>query len=132
MRLSIALLFGLAACATPEPGHDVRGVYRGPASTQGAVTIDHEAIPGVMDAMTMDFAFTDTAGLGALRPGDKIRFRLTMPDGGAFRVDGLERLPDTTQLTLAPAMHDAPAMPEAAADTAATDPATADSAAAAR
>lgn len=136
MRLPLLALAGLAACATPEPSHEVRGVYQGPSSTQGAVTIAHEAIPGVMEAMTMDFAFTDTAGLGALSPGDKVRFRLTMPAGGVFRVDGLTRLPDTTRLVLAPTMQEAPgdtvSADTATPDTVASAPTAADSADGAR
>jgi protein SCO1 len=36
------------------------------------VTIQHEAIPGFMDAMRMRFAYKDKSGLGLLRPGDQV------------------------------------------------------------
>lgn len=123
--LALAPLAALVACTAPETAHDVRGVYHGPSSTQGAISIEHEAIPGFMEAMTMDFAVADTAGLGALRPGDKVRFHLAVPESGAARVSHVERLPDTTRLSLAPAMLDAPpadtaaARPSSAPDTAA-------------
>ena len=97
-----AVLCGLAACVSPPEGQTVRGVYNGPASTQGAVSIAHERVPGVMEAMTMDFVVTDTTGLGALAPGTPIRFVLA-PDGRS--VGGFERLPDTTRLILASPME---------------------------
>ncbi len=36
------------------------------------VTIQHEAIPGFMDAMRMRFAYKDKTVLGTLRPGDQV------------------------------------------------------------
>ena len=105
MRRSLACVaLGVAAvvsaCSTPETRSDVRGVYNGPSATQGAVSVSHERIPGVMEAMTMDFAVADTAGLGRLKAGDKVRFQLD----GDVRASGFARLPDTTRLVLAPAM----------------------------
>jgi protein SCO1/2 len=37
------------------------------------VTIDHEAIPGFMDAMNMRFAYTDRSVLDHLQPGDRVQ-----------------------------------------------------------
>jgi protein SCO1/2 len=37
------------------------------------VTIDHEAIPGFMDAMAMSFSYDDRALLERLRPGDQVK-----------------------------------------------------------
>ncbi len=98
---------GLAACSSAPEGRTVRGVYNGPASTQGAVSISHERVPDLMEAMTMDFAVADTTGLGGLAPGTPIRFVLAADGRG---VSGFERLPDTTRLVLASPML--PAMPE--------------------
>lgn len=108
MRFSLLPLLALAACSSPDIAHDVRGVYHGPAAIQGAVSITHEAVPGVMDAMAMDFVVRDTVGLGALRDGDKVTFRYVLPADGAPYVERLVRLPDTTALRLGDsgAMHD--------------------------
>jgi protein SCO1/2 len=50
----------------------VRGVVRG-AFQDGAITIQHEAIPGFMPAMTMPF-FTDEQETRGLLPGDHVEF----------------------------------------------------------
>ncbi len=102
--LSLGLAALVPACSSPETRSDVRGVYNGPSATQGAVSLSHERIPGVMEAMTMDFAVADTAGLVSLTAGDKVRFRLD----GNVRASGFARLPDTTRLVLAPAMTERP------------------------
>jgi protein SCO1/2 len=38
----------------------------------GQVTLQHEAIPGLMEAMTMSYPVTDRSALSELHPGDKI------------------------------------------------------------
>ncbi len=38
----------------------------------GQVTVQHEAIPGLMEAMTMPYPVTDRAALSELHPGDRI------------------------------------------------------------
>jgi len=41
-------------------------------ASKGEVTINHEAIPGLMDAMTMPYKLKDASILGTLHPGDVI------------------------------------------------------------
>lgn len=118
MRLLLLLpLLALAACGPNDLAYPVRGVYHGPAAMQGTVSISHETVPGLMEAMRMDFAVGDTAGLGALHRGDKIAFRLVVPGGdGAPYVEGFSRLPDSTALdTAAAALHTHDAAPHGSA-----------------
>lgn len=45
------------------------------------VLLDHEAIPGVMDAMVMEFEVADPAMLEGVAPGDRITARYQRDDG---------------------------------------------------
>lgn len=111
--LAAALLLGLAACADRPAETEaastvvVRAVYLHPVFDGTAAAFDHEAIPGVMDAMRMDLPLADPNVLGGLPPGSKVSLRLeTVPRGpsrpGGMRVLTIERLPDDTELALAP------------------------------
>ena len=55
-----------------------RGVAEKIAPDLQSVTIDHEAIPGYMMAMTMDFPVQNTNELTGISPGDQITFTLVM------------------------------------------------------
>ena len=50
----------------------MRGVVQEIPPDHRHVTIKHEAIPGYMAAMTMDFSVRDTNALASLAPGDDI------------------------------------------------------------
>lgn len=77
MRTLTAILLlavmALAACSKkPEPvkRHALAGKV---VAVRGSeVTVDHKAIPGFMDAMTMAYQVKDTAALKSLAPGDEI------------------------------------------------------------
>lgn len=47
----------------------------------GEVTLDHDAIPGFMDAMTMPYKLKDADILGELHPGDVITADVLVPQG---------------------------------------------------
>ena len=84
--LAIALLAvaGLAGChSAPKPEaqgpaapsfkvYHLRGKVVSTDTATGEVTLNHEAIPGFMDAMTMPFKLKDPGILGELHPGDTI------------------------------------------------------------
>ena len=62
---------------TAEPNKAVtdyrlRGVVKKVEPELDHLTIQHEAIPGFMDAMRMRFAYKDKAVLGKLKPGDYV------------------------------------------------------------
>jgi Cu/Ag efflux protein CusF len=52
----------------------VRGIVRSLIPKLGAVFLTHEALPGLMDAMTMGFETDDPKLLDGLAAGDPVRF----------------------------------------------------------
>jgi Cu/Ag efflux protein CusF len=66
----------LRADATrPDPSSwTVRGIVRSVIPKLGAVFLTHEAMPGLMEAMTMGFEAEDPKLLDGLLPGDAVRF----------------------------------------------------------
>jgi len=52
--------------------YKLRGKVVSTNAATGEVTVDHEAIPGFMDAMTMPYKLKDPAILSELHPGDTI------------------------------------------------------------
>jgi protein SCO1/2 len=52
--------------------YKLRGKVVSTDAAKGEVTLNHEAIPGFMEAMTMPYKLKDTSILGELHPGDVI------------------------------------------------------------
>ena len=50
----------------------IRGKVVSVDATKGSVLLDHEAVPGFMDAMTMSYKLKDAGILSELHPGDRI------------------------------------------------------------
>lgn len=80
--LRLLLPFALAALVASAPAasasarsHEVTGVVREKLSAK-SLLIAHDEIPGFMAAMTMAFDLADPREGAALRPGDRVRFRL--------------------------------------------------------
>jgi protein SCO1/2 len=87
----LAVLLALAGCKPPAstpPGparpstktYAVHGVVQAVAPDQRHATIRHDAIPGYMAAMTMDFSARDTNTLAGISAGDEISFTLAVTD----------------------------------------------------
>ena len=57
-----------------EASWTVRGIVRSVLPNLGAVILTHEAMPGLMQAMTMGFEVIDSKLLDGLSPGDRVRF----------------------------------------------------------
>src|SRR5208283_2339775 len=79
----VLLLVVMAGCkpkaAAPEAGakaYAARGIVRQIADDRHNVTIQHEAIPGYMSAMTMDFPVKNTNELNGISAADEITFKL--------------------------------------------------------
>ena len=77
--LALALLAGChhsqpaatqSAAAQNFKVYHLRGKVVSTNSAKGEVTLDHEAIPGFMDAMTMPYKLKDPSILSELHPGD--------------------------------------------------------------
>ena len=56
----------------------------------GAITVDHEAIPGFMDAMIMTYKVDPPALSAGLRVGDKIDFDI---DAGRYAIIAIKVVP---------------------------------------
>jgi hypothetical protein len=64
-----------------------------------ALRVDHEPIPGVMEAMRMSLRLQSPEDARELKPGDKIRFTYVVKEEGTYIRD-IERLPSGTELNL--------------------------------
>lgn len=60
------------AASQPSKTYPLRGKIVSTNPATGEVTIDHQAIPGFMEAMTMPYKLRDTRILGELHPGDLV------------------------------------------------------------
>ena len=81
-----ALAAALAAGCGPAPArHAAHGVVVDASRDERQVVIDHEDIPGLMPAMTMNFEVPDAALLATLAPGQVIDFEVEF-DGSSYRV----------------------------------------------
>jgi protein SCO1 len=83
-----------ATTATDLPGARtffVQGVVREVAADRRTAMVEHETIPGYMEAMTMPIEVKDPAELNALEPGDTIFFRLVVTSNDAW-MDQVTRL----------------------------------------
>jgi protein SCO1 len=83
-RSVLSLLFCLAGLVLPAGGQEasagesftVHGLIREIATDHRSAVIKHEAIPGYMAAMTMEFTARDTNALAGFAAGDEITFQL--------------------------------------------------------
>jgi protein SCO1/2 len=64
--------------------YSARGVVEKIAPDHRQVTIHHEAIPGYMMEMTMDFPVQNTNELNGVAPGDKITFTLVVGESSEW------------------------------------------------
>lgn len=80
LLIAVVLLAGCHSgrnAASPDAGpsfkvYKLRGKVVADRPTSGEVTLNHEAIPGFMDAMTMPYKLKDASILSELHPGDVI------------------------------------------------------------
>ena len=71
--------------------YDIRGKVESVASDRQAVTLDHEAIPGLMAAMKMEYRVSDASVLQGLKAGDRVHGRLEARTGGEYVVLTLQK-----------------------------------------
>lgn len=77
----------VAQADSPKLFHGVGKIVAVDAPS-GFVTISHEAIPGLMDAMTMQFEAKPATLLDGLKPGEKVEFAL---DGKTYALLAITR-----------------------------------------
>ena len=86
--VGISMVFALAACQTqkplPEQRFDLRGKVVGIDKNAGTVTLAHEAIPGYMAAMTMDYPLKDKWAFDILKPGQTLHATLVVASDRAW------------------------------------------------
>ena len=88
--MTIAALFSVAGCSpAPQQGassaasgrYDLKGKIISVDKAAKQLTVDHEAIPGFMSAMTMGYPVKDERGLDNLAPGDQITAKVVSSNG---------------------------------------------------
>ena len=87
----ISLLFVLSSCQTekplPEQRFDLKGKVVAVNKGEGTLTLAHEAIPGYMAAMTMDYPVKDKWVLDVAKPGQTLRATLVVASDRAWLQD---------------------------------------------
>lgn len=78
-----------APTASKFPVYKMRGTIVAVHTEDKSASIDAEAIPGFMDAMTMEYTIHDAAALSKLKPKDKITADLIVGPDGAY-VDNIK------------------------------------------
>lgn len=83
LLLALLLLPGCKSASenANEKNYDIKGKVVAINTGKKPVTLDHEDIPGLMQAMQMDFAVESTAVLEGLKPGDQVEGRLKVRSG---------------------------------------------------
>ena len=78
----IALFFAAEACHRKPELHakyyQLKGMVISVDVGHEQIIVDHEAIPGFMEAMTMSYGVKDDAALKKLKPGDRITARVVV------------------------------------------------------
>jgi protein SCO1/2 len=95
----LALLLALAAggCgggerATSAQEYEVRGKVVSVSPEKKTVRLDHEEIPGLMKAMTMNFRLESPEAAKDLSPGDRVHGRLRAQPGVGYVITRLEKI----------------------------------------
>src|SRR4051812_31622081 len=85
------LVAGCQQPAVPKSNeYDVRGKVVTVAADGKTITLDHEEIPGLMEAMTMPFPVADPKLVEGLQPGDRVQGRVRL-DGHRTTVIKLDK-----------------------------------------
>jgi len=125
---SLLALFALAACHSGQKPtapssanykvYHLRGKVVSTDVAQGEVTLNHEAIPGFMEAMTMPYKLKDPSILGELHPGDVLTADLLVsPDPNAdFLLDHIVVVAQARPDTKPPVSYHVPAPGDAVPD----------------
>lgn len=85
LALSLALAAGGGAASSSGTG---QGTVVAVDAAAGEITLDHGAIPGLMDAMKMTFPVSDPKLLEGVAPGQQVEFDVEHR-GGMYTVKGL-------------------------------------------
>lgn len=79
MAVAIGSTLALVGCQTrdrrADQVHAIEGVVVAVDPVESTIQLDHEAIPGVMEAMQMEYSVSDPAILAGLEAGDSVSGR---------------------------------------------------------
>lgn len=67
-----------SSAAEVQASYEAIGLVKTITDSKNYINIDHEAIPGFMDAMTMFFPVADTSILQGIAVNDSVRFTITV------------------------------------------------------
>jgi Cu/Ag efflux protein CusF len=70
---------------------DGRGVVKAMSAADSTITLDHNTIPGVMDAMAMQYRIDKPAMLTGLTVGDSVTFTLQDRGEGNYVVTAIKK-----------------------------------------
>jgi protein SCO1 len=80
--VGLSMVVALTACQArkplPQQRYDLRGKVLAVNKDEGTVTLAHEAIPGYMAAMTMDYPLKDKWAFDVLKPGQTLQATLVV------------------------------------------------------
>lgn len=79
------------ASAYASQSYSTRGVVQSIAADRASLSVQHEAIPGFMPAMTMSFEARSAEQLNGLRAGDHVAFSFTLTDDARRIVDEIHK-----------------------------------------
>ena len=87
LALLLVLNAGSLACNSARKTgaakrYELRGKVVAVDGARESIEIDHEVVPGLMEAMTMSFTLRDRDALQAVARGDQIQATLVVDDGG--------------------------------------------------
>ncbi len=102
--LIIGIFFGLFACNSKNIDEKVEnqnfkstGIIKKINAEKGEIAIDHEEIPNLMGAMTMDFPVKDKKLLEQAKENDKVEFELVRENGDLF-ISKVKKIGEVTQI----------------------------------
>jgi protein SCO1 len=85
------MMIALAACQTEKPApqqhFDLKGKVVAVNKNEGTITLAHEAIPGYMPAMTMEYPVKDQWVFNVVKPGQTLEASLVVGRDGAWLQD---------------------------------------------
>ena len=84
LAVMAAVAWAIAGCGSegsPEEGR-ARGVVEAVDVAARTVTLDHEEVPGLMGAMTMEFEVGPEVEIDGLTPGAEVEFWVEYEAGG--------------------------------------------------
>jgi Cu/Ag efflux protein CusF len=96
IALAAFLLFALFACqrepdSAPSRQYSLTGKVLALNAKDRTATVDAAAIPGFMEAMTMEYPIKSKTDFEKLHVGDKITATVNVRDGGLYDLSNVQR-----------------------------------------